>query len=414
MTGSDTFGQDFIRLGLRINRHIEGYVDAYFGPPELKEEVESEAKKPVAELREQAARLRDSIPPDDPARAAYLKALLRAIDTALRIQAGEKIPYLEEVEALYDIKPHKVDESRFSAAHTALDALLPGAGPINERLAANRRQYDTPIDKLPRLLELARHETRERTRKIIDLPEDELVDYRLVKDKPWSAYNWYQGNAHSLIEFNTDLPVNALGILDLWAHEGYPGHHTEAVLKEQKFFKEKGYGEAAIFILTSPGAVIAEAIATTAREIIFPADSHHAWTMEHLLPAAGLKGEDPDIRRRIVDAARELRYVTGNAAIMYHTGELDKEKAIDYVITYGKTTPERAARSFGFFSHPLYRAYIFTYTWGYDLLAAAAGDDDKTPLFKRLLTEAILPSTLAQLAKDKTDESTPKADKGEK
>jgi hypothetical protein len=60
--------------------------------------------------------------------------------------------------------------------------------------------------------------------------------------------------------------------------------------------------------------------------------------------------------------------------------------------TYALATPERAAKSVGFFTHPLYRAYIFTYSVGHDLIAAAA---DPAVTFRRLLTEQVLPSELA-------------------
>jgi len=29
--------EDYIRFGLRLGRHVDGLVDAYYGPPELKE-----------------------------------------------------------------------------------------------------------------------------------------------------------------------------------------------------------------------------------------------------------------------------------------------------------------------------------------------------------------------------------------
>ncbi|MHA1460991.1 MAG: hypothetical protein ACTSO8_05870 [Promethearchaeota archaeon] len=37
------FGEDFLLLALRINKHIKGYVDFYFGPKKLKQIVENES-----------------------------------------------------------------------------------------------------------------------------------------------------------------------------------------------------------------------------------------------------------------------------------------------------------------------------------------------------------------------------------
>ena len=108
-----------------------------------------------------------------------------------------------------------------------------------------------------------------------------------------------------------------------------------------------------------------------------------------LLPAAGMGGLETAVSlQELSKASDKLRYVSGNAAIKYHTGELTREQTIDYIQTYALATPERAAKSFSFLSHPLYRSYIFTYTQGYDLMQAS---DVK---YGRLLTDQILPSQL--------------------
>ncbi len=167
------------------------------------------------------------------------------------------------------------------------------------------------------------------------------------------------------------------------------------MLKERLLYHEKGYAEQAVALLNSPAAVISEAIATTASEIIFPNGSEYDWTVEVILPAAGIDtGETAVHLRRIAEAGNTLRYVSGNAAIQYHTGQLTKEQTIDYIQTYALATPERAEKSFSFLSHPLYGSYLFTYTEGYDLIAQAVENGDKLPLFRRLLTEQILPSQL--------------------
>ncbi len=41
-------------LGLRLGRHVDGLVDAYFGPDELAAHVESEQIAPIQELVEEA------------------------------------------------------------------------------------------------------------------------------------------------------------------------------------------------------------------------------------------------------------------------------------------------------------------------------------------------------------------------
>lgn len=390
------FGREYLRLALEINKHIDGYIDAYLGPEDLKAEVEAGEKKPVDTLLSEVNTLQGNIPTDDPDRQAYLQASLRAMECSLHMSRGEEIDYFDEIYKLYDVRPEKVDETVFTAAHRELDTLLPGKGSLNERMDAYRKRFELPNDKLLSLLELARDETRRRTQAFIDLIPGDSVELSLVNDQPWSAYNWYLGNARSLIEFNVDIPVLAISLIGLFAHEGYPGHHTEGQLKEKLLVQEKGYLEQAAMLLHSPAAVIAEGIATKALEMIFPDGSEHEWNAEVLLPAAGIVGESAEAMRRINNAMEKLRYVSGNAAILYHTGEYAKDQSIDYMLTYGLSNQQRAERSFRFITYGLQRAYIFTYTEGYDLIDRAQAD--KLELFKRLLTTQMLPSQLAEMS----------------
>ncbi|MGH9234202.1 MAG: DUF885 domain-containing protein, partial [Acidimicrobiales bacterium] len=47
----------YLELGLRLGRHVDGFVDAYYGPPDLAARVEAEPVRPPAELRADAGRL---------------------------------------------------------------------------------------------------------------------------------------------------------------------------------------------------------------------------------------------------------------------------------------------------------------------------------------------------------------------
>jgi hypothetical protein len=392
MTPLDAFGRDYLRLTLEINKHIDGYVDAYLGPPELKAEVESAPKKAPALLLDDLKQLQQQLPDGDEDRRRYLLATFRAIDCSLRLLNGERLDYLDEVHRLYDIRPQQVDETVFTAAHQELDTLLPGDGNLAERIEARRQRYELEAEQVLPLVELARAETRRRTQELIRLVPGEEVEVRLTSNQPWSAYNWYLGRGRSLIEFNTDVPISALGLLSTFAHEAYPGHHTEHQLKECHLYQEKGYAEQAAFLLHSPAAVIAEGIATTAVQIIFPSGSEHEWNETVLLPAAGLPVESAAHMQRLERAGRLLRYVRGNAAILYHSGQIGERQAIDYIQTYALAGEKRARQSFRFLSNPLFRSYIFTYTEGYDLIRQASENGDKTAVFLRLLTQQMLPS----------------------
>ncbi len=393
------FDQKYITLILEINKHVAGYIDAYIGPPNLQDEVNARPLRSPVKLLEDFARLRDMLPTANAARQAYLQAMLRAVETTLLKLAGEDIPYMEEVQRIYDIMPQRVNEDRFLEAQNDLDTYLPGSGLLSDRFESWRNQYNMPRQELLPALHKIRSETSARAKALVDLPTNDSVELELVNDQPWSAYNWFQGNGHSLIQFNTDIPKSALSLVDVMAHEGYPGHHTEAVIKEQILWRQHGYGEATAMLLNSPTAVISEGIATTAVEIIFPDREQLGWTLDVLMPAIPMPvQESADQIWHIQEAMQQLRWITGNTAILLHNHQLSRQEAYDYLRTYGMVSAERAQKSLEFITHPLYGSYPFTYTEGYELISKASGDGEKTDVFLNCLTGQTLPSQLAALA----------------
>lgn len=389
---SDQWGQNYLRLMLEVNKHCDGFVDAYFGQDKIKADVDAGDAIPVSDLRAQLNELRDSFDDSDPQRNAFVMAMITAAETALRLNTDDAPSYVDEVKYLFDIEATLSDEAPFQEALQTLDDLLPGTGTVPERQKVYADHYNMSTEQLHQAIKLCLAETRKRTADFIDMVEGEGFVYATVTDKPWGGYNWYKGNGQSLIEVNTDLPVSALGILDLCAHEGYPGHHTENMLKEALLYKEKGRAEHAVVLLLSPAAVIAEGIAMTAREIIFPDDSTDTWLDEVLFPAIGLEPHPVDVRQAISKARKDLRYVGRNAAFLHNSGELNTEETIDYYRTHTGSDLERAQQFMRFITSHYGRAYIFTYTVGYDLIDNTEGD--KAALFKRLLTEPMLPSDL--------------------
>ena len=54
-------------------------------------------------------------------------------------------------------------------------------------------------------------------------------------DEPWAAYNYYEGDLRSRIAVNTDVPMATNFVLELMAHELYPGHQTEHAGRSSSF-----------------------------------------------------------------------------------------------------------------------------------------------------------------------------------
>ena len=62
----DPIARDYILLALRLDQHIPGLVDGYFGPASLKAQVDMEQVAAPARLRDDAAALRARLPAEVP------------------------------------------------------------------------------------------------------------------------------------------------------------------------------------------------------------------------------------------------------------------------------------------------------------------------------------------------------------
>jgi hypothetical protein len=102
------------------------------------------------------------------------------------------------------------------------------------------------------------------------LPQTEKFDLAFVTGKSWSGYNYYQGNYHSRIEVNTDLPIRISRAVDLGCHEGYPGHHVLNSLLEKNLSRGRGWVEFSVYPLYSPQSLLAEGSANYGIELAFP------------------------------------------------------------------------------------------------------------------------------------------------
>ncbi|MCC6791549.1 MAG: hypothetical protein IT336_07695 [Thermomicrobiales bacterium] len=395
----DPISREYLSLSFAIERLFPGFVDAYFGPPEIQEAAQSGAHPDPEELLARATSLGDDVAAGSypETRKAFLLAQIGAMATICRRLADQPIDYVDEVRSCLDIEPAYTPESVFEAAITELNELLPGEGDVRERMIEWRANYVVGTEAAGVLIGLIEAETRRRTEAFVQLPPGDGFEVAFVADKPWSGYNWYLGDYRSRVDVNTDLPIHAHELTALIAHEGYPGHHTEHALKEQVLYHERGYGEHAIQLINTPECVISEGIATLAEGIVFPGDEGARWQAATLYPAAGIAG-DPDREERIAKARTALRAVGGNAALRLHAEGQSEDEVVDYLMRYGLRSEREARQSLRFIADPLWRPYIFTYHVGRDLLGAwlnRAPADERRARFAWLLTEQTTPSQIA-------------------
>ena len=217
----------YLLLGLRLGRHVDGLIDAYYGPSELREQADSEPVLEPTALVEEADDLLGRL--DD----GWLRDQVRGLRTYAGVLAGEALSYSDEVDGCYGVRPGPPEEDAYAAAHERLDELLPGEGSLVERREAWRKSQLVPREKLIPVLADVVAELRARTSPVVALPEGEDLALEEVQDEPWWAFNYYLGDLRSRVVVNVDVPTTSDNLIELAAHEVYPGHHTEHAVKEQ-------------------------------------------------------------------------------------------------------------------------------------------------------------------------------------
>jgi hypothetical protein len=399
--------ESYVKLVLAVGQHDPDYVDAYYGPPEWRTEAEGN-KRPLPEIRSEAQGLlaelgRQSYPESDGMvrlRHEYLTRQLESMVARTDLLSGGKMSFDEESEALYDAVSPSYGREHYEEALRQLETIIPGEGPLPARVQAFRNQFVIPPGKVDAVFRAAVDECRRRTLRHIELPPGESFVIEYVTSKPWSAYNWYKGTFHSLIQLNTELPIFIDRAIDLACHEGYPGHHVYNALLEKNLVKDRGWPEFTVYALFSPQSLIAEGTANFGIEVAFPGDERIAFERDVLFPLAGL---DPGKVATFYEAVRlgqGLTYAGNEAARGYLNGDLSAEQAIDWLTRYSLMPPERARQRIGFFDQ--YRSYVINYNLGLDLVrkyiesrGGTAGNPEKRwQEFEKLLSSPRLPSGL--------------------
>jgi len=403
----DAVAESYVKLVLAVGEHDEGYVDAYYGAPEWREQ----GGRSLDEIRAGAADLLARLPvlppeTEEPVklRRTFLERQLAALAARVDMLQGKRFSFDEESRALYDAVVPAYDEAHFQAVLDELDRLLAEqgfeTGTLIERYEAFRKQFIVPRERLDAVFRTAVGACRERTAAHLELPEGESFDLEYVSDQAWSAYNWYQGDYRSLIQVNTDLPVYIDRVLDLACHEGYPGHHVYNAMLEKTLVDGRGWVEYTVYPLYSPQSLIAEGSANFGIEMAFPGAERLAYERDVLFPLAGLDPEEAAAYDAVRQLVERLRYADNAAARRYLDGEIDARAAAEWLTRYAAMTPSRAEQRVRFIGQ--YRSYVINYTLGLDLVRdwvdREAGLDEagdrRWEVFAELLSSPRLPGGL--------------------
>ncbi len=174
----------YVKLVLAMTPHDADYVDAYYGPPQWKSEVEA-AKPSLADIARGAADLRAELaklpaPPAeiDRLRREYLDKQLGALAARVRLLQGEKMTFDQQSQALYDSVAPTYPAEHFQKLIDQIEATgaFPATGPDDHRTLSQRyadwhKRFIIPKEKLAPVFDLAIKECRDRTRAHLPLPE---------------------------------------------------------------------------------------------------------------------------------------------------------------------------------------------------------------------------------------------------
>jgi hypothetical protein len=372
----------YLRLGLQLGRHVDGIVDAYYGPPELAAAVDAEPPVDLRALVSAAEGLLGEL--DD----GWLRDQVAGLRTYAGVLAGESCSYADEVEGCYGVRPAPIDEAVFTAAHERLEELLPGDGLLAERYHRWQRSSRVPAEGVERAMAAVIAEARAWTRGLVELPAGEGVDLEIVRDQPWMAFCDYLGALRSRIAVNVDLPMSAFELLVLAIHETYPGHHAERCSKEHLLVRGDGLLEETLVMVPAPQSLVSEGIAGLAPSVVLESDRGAA-----LAAATGIEF-DLAHALAVERAGEPCRWAEVNAALMLHEAGASEAETYAYLRRWGLMTPELATHLIRFLTEPTSRTYMITYPAGLGLCRSyVAGDPER---FRRLLTQQVRVSDLLE------------------
>jgi hypothetical protein len=405
---SETWLHDYILLAFRIHWLVQKaydcpFVEEYYGPPEWRTQVESEPEPKASDLVRQTMMLADALPAQGFAssRAVYLGTHVKAMEMLCRKLSSEHLSLEEEAESCLDIHPEWTREEEFEKAHALYEKVLPGKGSLIERLQKYTAELAYPeehINDLPQSIDLAFTEARRRTSSFIELPDDEAIDIQYLPEWEYDAAAYYKGNFRTQIVMNVASTATYISRLfdHKVCHEGYPGHHTEYVLKEQYLYMHRGYIEQSICLTLCPQCVIQEGIAMLAHEMIFAEGEAEQWLVEHVYRPLQ-KDVDATVLLRLRQASQLLGGVWDNAALLLDDGRSDQEVA-QYFTKYMLLEEERATQMVTHLKHPIRGRNELTYANGQKLMRPWLQGTDRHAVFRRFLTEQFTPSQLEENA----------------
>ena len=401
MVNISKFGEDFLLLALRIDKHIKGYVDFYYGPDNLKKLVENEAMTSPHNLLSECKTLQKDVFAQgyDKNRERYLEKLLLAMKTSIEDLLEIEIPFKEKFLRLYDVELQPIKESELQKLVEDFNEAYKGSGSLDERLKDLRERRKVPEDIVYPLFKKALAFVKLKTKELIGdiLPKKEEISIELVSDTnsneaKWAYYEWYLGNYRSRIEVNPKYNMYWSVFLSAAAHEGYPGHHMNFVLNEKRFYQELNHFEHSILLLKSPVLVICEGIADLAVNVLFSYREQAEISLQYFSNGAIEDNVENLTMQNRVKAKQSLFWY--NLAYHAHFDGWSEENLIQYATNYELFSLKDIKNIIKLIFDPAHSTTAFLYNLGNKLIISKYGEFPSVNNFRDILLNPLLPSDL--------------------
>jgi hypothetical protein len=402
MANIPKFGENYLLLALRIDKHIKGYVDFYYGPEKLRKIVENDSLTSPNKLLKDSIVLVQQLGSQgyDIKRELYLEKLLTTMRTSIELLNGDEISIEDQFLKLYDVALHSANESELKNLKNDYEEAYGGPGSLEERLSNLRVKRRVPEEKVFEFFKRALEITEKRTKELFInlLPENEQILLDLTQEKnnnkiKWACYEWYLGNYKSRIEINPKSNMYWTTLLRYSAHEGYPGHHTEFSVKERILYRDLNQFEHSILLLTSPKLLISEGIADLAINVLFSYRDQAEIGLNEFCPDI-LKEDSLEAMVAQNKVRNKLNLFWYNFAYHYLIDNYTDEEIISYGKNYEIFGEDDLRNQIKRLNNPVYSKNAFTYNLGMNIIKKKYGEFPSVKDFRSLLINPILPSDL--------------------
>ncbi len=259
-----TLGIDKLyRSEINSENGMEGLVVVNMGsiPAKMIEDY-NEARAMLSDLVKEAFTL-----PEEDRRLYYTQACI-SLDSFCAYRQKKLESLNSQVGMFLHVNPASVNESQLNKYYSELSKLLTQmgyTGSLKEQCIKWEEKNTVPADEVKGTMDELMKIAREKTGRILELPEN---DYYACKTVTGSAFNARSDYDNRCVEINIDPILTKQGLKHLVAHECYPGHFMQFTLRRVLFERGLAAADGLLSVVNHSSSSTFEGIADAGIEFI--------------------------------------------------------------------------------------------------------------------------------------------------